>query len=104
MLGLSSRANIIVLVLWLCNLGACLKQPLGYKSAQSYVTGSHSVTSLSLEDSVRNSSDRGFVPLGSLHSLNPESFTTLVHPLFPEYKVRIKETDFCDDTVRYPPA
>ncbi|KZV75225.1 serine carboxypeptidase [Peniophora sp. CONT] len=100
MFGLSSRASILVLVLWLCNLGACLEQPLEYKSAQSHVTGPHSVTSLALKDSARNSSDRGFVPLGSLHSLNPKFFTTLVHPLFPEYKVRIKETDFCDDTVR----
>ena len=29
-----------------------------------------------------------------------ESYTTLVHPRFPSYGVRIKKTDFCDPTVK----
>ncbi|KAK0448417.1 serine carboxypeptidase [Desarmillaria tabescens] len=35
----------------------------------------------------------------SLSLLSYDQFTTLEHPLYPEHSVRIKKTDFCDETV-----
>ncbi|KZT24362.1 alpha/beta-hydrolase [Neolentinus lepideus HHB14362 ss-1] len=49
-----------------------------------------------------NSNDRfdpdSFKPLGQLSALSNE-FTTLGHPAFPKYSVRVKKSDFCDGTV-----
>ena len=42
-----------------------------------------------------------FTPFEDLHALSTTEFTTLSHPLFPNYGVRIKESDFCDGTVKY---
>lgn len=42
-----------------------------------------------------------FSPLEDLSLLSASEFTTLGHPLFPDYHVRIKKSDFCDGTVRY---
>ena len=44
-----------------------------------------------------------FAPFEDLHALSRTEFTTLGHPLFPNYGVRIKESDFCDGTVKYGP-
>lgn len=42
-----------------------------------------------------------FSPLEDLSLLSTSSFTTLGHPAFPSYNVRIKRsTDFCDGTVK----
>jgi hypothetical protein len=41
-----------------------------------------------------------FTPFEDLHALSTSQFTTLGHPLFPNYNVRIKESDFCDGTVK----
>lgn len=41
-----------------------------------------------------------FTPAESLTSLSESTFTTLGHPLFPNYGVRIKQSKFCDETVR----
>ena len=41
-----------------------------------------------------------FSPLEDLSLLSTSEFTTLGHPLFPNYSVRIKKSDFCDGTVR----
>ncbi|KAI0086932.1 serine carboxypeptidase [Irpex rosettiformis] len=41
-----------------------------------------------------------FAPFEDLHALSEREFTTLEHPLFPNYGVRIKESDFCDGTVK----
>ncbi|CCM00613.1 uncharacterized protein FIBRA_02649 [Fibroporia radiculosa] len=40
-----------------------------------------------------------FTPLEDLSLLSKTDFTTLSHPLFPNYSVRIKKSDFCDETV-----
>ncbi|KAK7461334.1 hypothetical protein VKT23_008512 [Stygiomarasmius scandens] len=40
-----------------------------------------------------------FTPLESLSVLKTDSFTTMQHPFFPRYSVRIKKSDFCDPTV-----
>lgn len=41
-----------------------------------------------------------FAPLEDLDLLSTSEFTTLGHPAFPNYEVRIKKSDFCDGTVR----
>ena len=41
-----------------------------------------------------------FAPLEDLGVLSATEFTTLAHPAFPKYNVRIKRSDFCDGTVR----
>ena len=48
-----------------------------------------------------NYDESRFVLPRDLHSLSATEFTTLGHPLFPNYSVRIKESDFCDGTVRW---
>ncbi|KAH7919224.1 alpha/beta-hydrolase [Leucogyrophana mollusca] len=40
-----------------------------------------------------------FTPLEHLSVLSTEQFTTFGHPVFPNYNVRIKKSDFCDGTV-----
>ncbi|KAF8991372.1 serine carboxypeptidase [Cyathus striatus] len=40
-----------------------------------------------------------FTPLESLSLLQEDAFTTLGHPLFPNYNVRVKKSRFCDTTV-----
>ncbi|KAJ7244362.1 serine carboxypeptidase [Mycena rebaudengoi] len=41
-----------------------------------------------------------FIPAGTLDILSDTSFTALAHPKFPKYGVRIKKSNFCDETVR----
>lgn len=42
-----------------------------------------------------------FSPLGSLDTLSSEEFTTLRHPLVPDYGMRVKKSnEFCDGTVK----
>ncbi|KAJ7207322.1 Alpha/Beta hydrolase protein [Mycena rebaudengoi] len=41
-----------------------------------------------------------FIPAGTLDILSETSFTALAHPKFPKYGVRIKKSNFCDETVR----
>ncbi|KAI0828546.1 serine carboxypeptidase [Trametes gibbosa] len=41
-----------------------------------------------------------FLPLGELSALSEREFTTLSHPAFPRYGVRVKESKFCDEEVR----
>jgi hypothetical protein len=40
-----------------------------------------------------------FSPAGTLDILSESSFTALAHPNFPNYGVRIKKSNFCDETV-----
>lgn len=40
-------------------------------------------------------------PVHDLASVTSTNFTTLIHPAFPEYSVRIKQSKFCDGTVRW---
>ncbi|KAI0048898.1 serine carboxypeptidase [Auriscalpium vulgare] len=41
-----------------------------------------------------------FQPVGSLRNVSGDAFTTLRHPLFPAHSVRIKQSNFCDTTVK----
>ncbi len=42
-----------------------------------------------------------FSPLGSLDTLSSEEFTTVRHPLVPDYGMRVKKSkEFCDGTVK----
>lgn len=48
-----------------------------------------------------NSYDAGlFSPLEDLGLVSTTQYTTLGHPAFPNYSVRIKQSDFCDGSVR----
>ncbi|KAF7345693.1 Carboxypeptidase [Mycena venus] len=49
---------------------------------------------------VFNTAGQTVAPVGTLEALSETSFTTLSHPAFPHYAVRIKRTPFCDETVR----
>ncbi|KAF9240280.1 serine carboxypeptidase [Melanogaster broomeanus] len=40
-----------------------------------------------------------FTPVEHLSTLSVDAFTALSHPVFPNYSVRIKKSDFCDGTV-----
>ena len=41
-----------------------------------------------------------FEPVGELSAVNSDQWTTLRHPLFPKYSARIKQSHFCDTTVK----
>ncbi|KAI0328737.1 serine carboxypeptidase [Cubamyces sp. BRFM 1775] len=41
-----------------------------------------------------------FTPIGDLSALDATDFTVLEHPAFPQYNVRVKESNFCDGSVR----
>ncbi|KAF5332255.1 hypothetical protein D9611_008202 [Ephemerocybe angulata] len=40
-----------------------------------------------------------FTPFEDLNALSETQFTTLKHPMFPKHGVRIKKSNFCDETV-----
>ena len=42
-----------------------------------------------------------FSPMEDLSALSSTQYSTLSHPAFPSYEVRIKRSDFCDGSVRY---
>ncbi|KAJ7804149.1 Alpha/Beta hydrolase protein [Mycena olivaceomarginata] len=48
---------------------------------------------LSTSTNIRNST---FTPVGTLEVLSESAFTTLAHPAFPAYGVRLKKSQFCD--------
>ena len=41
-----------------------------------------------------------FTPFGDLSALSSTEFTTLSHPAFSRHKVRVKQSHFCDESVR----
>lgn len=47
-----------------------------------------------------NYADGLFTPVESLSSLSTAKFTKLGHPFFPRYSVRVKKSQFCDETVK----
>jgi hypothetical protein len=50
--------------------------------------------------SVYDDSDSGlFTPFEDLNLLSNTQFTTLTHPAFPDYGVRVKKSKFCDGSV-----
>ncbi|KAI0033637.1 serine carboxypeptidase [Vararia minispora EC-137] len=55
---------------------------------------------LSIPANAYGSDHETFTRVGSLEAVSSDTFTTFSHPLFPAYSARIKETDFCDPTVK----
>ena len=56
---------------------------------------------LGAEQSAFSGYDSGlFTPMEDLGALSSTQFTTLGHPAFPRHNVRIKQSLFCDETVR----
>lgn len=47
-----------------------------------------------------NSLRPNFEPVGELRAVRSDTWTTLRHPLFSGYSVRIKQSHFCDSTVK----
>jgi len=47
-----------------------------------------------------NSLQPKFEPIGELSAVGSDQWTTLHHPVFPRYSVRIKQSRFCDTTVK----
>lgn len=60
----------------------------------------HGIDSLQTPLSLSNYDDEHFSPMGDLGVLSTSEFASLAHPLFPDYNVRIKRSNFCDGTVR----
>jgi hypothetical protein len=54
---------------------------------------------LSTSTNIRENST--FMPVGTLEVLSESAFTTLAHPAFPAYGVRLKKSQFCDGGVKY---
>lgn len=83
---------ILVLPVVLISLVGATQQPLkyGWQGPQGYQAPLG-----------HESNDDGlFSPLEDLSVLTATEYTTLAHPAFPKYEVRIKKSDFCDGTVR----
>lgn len=72
---------------------------LGHASSQSVLGLKHPVANPYTQSTYAAPYDDGiFTPLGDLSALSTDSFTTLRHPLFTSYSVRIKQTVFdCDN-------
>ena len=50
---------------------------------------------------IKHYDDGLFTPVEHLGALSEAQFTTLSHPVFPNYSIRIKKSsDFCDGTVK----
>jgi hypothetical protein len=47
-----------------------------------------------------DSPESKFEPVRDLSAVRSDKWTTLRHPVFPRYNVRIKQSHFCDTTVR----
>lgn len=64
----------------------------------------HTHKDASANSSTADPYDKGlFTPIETLSKLSESHFTTLEHPAFPKHSVRIKQTKFCDGTVRSGP-
>lgn len=69
--------------------------------AVSAVSATQKPFSLGANANAFDTYDAGlFSPIEDLGLLSTQEFTTLGHPLFPNYNVRIKKSDFCDGSVR----
>lgn len=86
-------------------LGGCGKRPAtGLWCVVQLRTSSESRT-LTIEPTrtgtYESYSDGLFTPAEDLSALSTNEFTTLAHPAFPRYSIRMKKsTDFCDTTVK----
>jgi hypothetical protein len=83
-----------------------LRSPLSLLSllvlaAQAQFTSSSQISFSGLPPEVPKNSTLSdvhlFTPFGSLDALSETTFTTLRHPLFPDYAVRIKKSKFCNE-------
>ncbi|TFK72338.1 serine carboxypeptidase [Pluteus cervinus] len=83
------RLGLLTSAAFLTGLGAWAQQvPLGSSNDHFYAPGYSNV-------------DSGlFTPLESLSAIAEKEFTTFGHPFFPQYSVRLKQSRFCDETVR----
>ncbi|VDB85103.1 unnamed protein product [Peniophora sp. CBMAI 1063] len=93
---LTLRSGIIICALWLSVLAGCSAQQERYKP----LTDTRTSLPFEIDHAPSDKSASNFKPLSSLHALGAETFTVLAHPSFPEYRVRIKETNFCDPGVK----
>jgi hypothetical protein len=48
----------------------------------------------------KSSPQSKFEPVGELSAVRSDAWTILRHPIFPRYGVRIKQSHFCDTTVK----
>lgn len=82
-------------------LGALLASAIAYAHLQapssSYTRGAGMGSNAHLN---RESVDDGSsTPPETLAYAREDNFTTVKHPYFPEYQVRVKKTKFCDEGV-----
>ena len=71
---------------------------LGHASSQSVLGLKHPANSYAQSAYAAPYDDGLFTPVEDLSALSTDSFTTLSHPFFPNYSVRIKQTTFDCDT------
>jgi carboxypeptidase C (cathepsin A) len=72
---------------------------LGHASSQSVLGSKHPAANIYAQSPYAAPYDDGlFTPVEDLSALSADSFTTLGHPFFPNYSVRIKKTVFDCDT------
>ncbi|KAJ3753039.1 serine carboxypeptidase [Lentinula raphanica] len=71
---------------------------LGGLASQVPLTTTYTVANTS-SHSDANWEPQFFTPLESLSFVKDSTFSTLSHPFFPKYSVRIKKSGFCDPTV-----
>ena len=69
--------------------------------AYSVVASSAAQLSFGGQNAFSAYDDGLFTPLGDLSVLSSTEFTTLSHPAFSRHKVRVKQSHFCDGSVRY---
>ncbi|KAF8551275.1 alpha/beta-hydrolase [Imleria badia] len=85
--------------MFLAGLGLLSLGVLSRASSQSVLQVPYAKASAA-ESAYAVSYDDGlFTPVEHLSALSVDSFTTFGHPYFPNHSVRIKKTDFCDQTV-----
>lgn len=71
---------------------------LGHASSQSVLGSKHPANIYAQSPYAAPYDDGLFTPVEDLSALSTDSFTTLGHPFFPNYSVRIKKTVFDCDT------
>jgi len=83
----------------LCFISATVAQIVFESSAQQSLRTNH-VNKTEMFTWAGDGPNGLFTPLESLSLLKEDQFTTMHHPFFPKYSVRIKKSDFCDPTVK----
>ena len=98
--------GFIALVALFSTAAAAVQHP--FQLAKDYDSASIKSFSDDIASSVKSpgrihNSEFNFTTLQLSSLQNEREFTTLGHPRFPEYAVRIKKSSFCDPTVKYVP-